>query len=128
MNKTENGVARFRADPRRSAFKSEQQTLFASETSERWNSDVEQSRETIAAQIIDSVKSKWGTAVALEAATGISQTEISRIRHGKLARFSLERLVRLLWIVDPEVDVKLRVNVVRKSRTAPRSGKRNSST
>jgi len=128
MNKTENGVARFKADTRRSAFKSEQQTLLASETSERWNSDVEQSREAIAAQIIDSVKSKWGTAVALEAATGISPTEISRIRHGKLARFSLERLVRLLWIVDPEVDVKLRVNVVRKSRAAPKSEKRKRST
>ncbi|HML30648.1 MAG TPA: XRE family transcriptional regulator [Hyphomicrobium sp.] len=69
----------------------------------------------MAAQIVVSLKSKWGTAVALEAATGICQTEMSRIRRGKIDRFSLERLVRLLWIVDPDVEVELELKVVAKS-------------
>ncbi|MGO4685817.1 XRE family transcriptional regulator [Hyphomicrobium sp. 2TAF46] len=79
---------------------------------------MDQSRKVVAAQIIDSVRCKWGTAVALQAATGISQTEISRLRHGKFERFSLERLVRLLRIIDPEVEIKLQVTVTRTSRTS----------
>ncbi|HML30526.1 hypothetical protein RLW55_01145 [Hyphomicrobium sp. B1] len=68
----------------------------------------------MADQIVYSVKAKWGTAVALEAATGICPTEISRIRHGKFDRFSLERLVRLLCIVEPNVEVLLKVKIVPK--------------
>lgn len=71
----------------------------------------------MAAQIVESVRSKWGTAVALEAATGICQTEISRIRHGKFDRFSLERLVRLLWFVDPDIEVELEIRIVAKSES-----------
>ncbi len=77
---------------------------------------MDQSRKVVAAQIIESVRSKWGTAVALQSATGISQTEISRLRHGKFERFSLERLVRLLRIIDPEVEIKLQVTITQKSQ------------
>ncbi|WP_372645943.1 XRE family transcriptional regulator [Hyphomicrobium sp.] len=115
MIKAKSGVSRFGASSRRSASKSGHK-IFATQIYERWNLDIDDSRRVVASQIIYSIRTKWGTAVAFEEATGISQTEISRIRHGKLARFSLDRLVRLLWMADPDVEVELRVNVVRKSR------------
>jgi predicted XRE-type DNA-binding protein len=83
---------------------------------EQWNSDVEEARKVVARQIINSVKLKWHTAVALEAATGICRTEISRIKNGNLARFSLERLVWLLAIIDPKLEVALYVKLIRKDR------------
>lgn len=99
------------------AFDSEKLSLSELQLDERWNSRLDDARKLVAAQIVESLKSKWGTAVALHAATGICQTEMSRIRHGKIDRFSLERLVRLLWIVDPDVDVELEVKVVAHSAT-----------
>ena len=117
--KPQSAAAKLSAYPRRSAFKPAHSPSSEADTFERWAVDLDQSRKLVAAQIIDSVRSKWGTAVALQAATGISQTEISRLRHGKFERFSLERLVRLLRIVDPEVEIKLQVTVMRKSQPRP---------
>ena len=78
---------------------------------EKWNADVDVAMKLVAEKLMESVKNKWGTAAALEAATGICPTEISRIRHGKFDRFSLERLVRLLWIVDPDVRVEFQLKL-----------------
>jgi predicted XRE-type DNA-binding protein len=118
---TQTSAARFSGAARRAAFRPEKPTPFEAELSERWNSQFDDARKRVAAQIVESLKSKWGTAVALEAATGICQTEMSRIRHGKIDRFSLERLVRLLWIVDPDVEVGLKITVVAKSGELPPS-------
>jgi len=115
MSKEQNSVARFSTTTRRGALESENPLSFEAELYERWNSRLDDARKLVAAQIVESLKAKWGTAVALEAATGICQTEMSRIRHGKIDRFSLERLVRLLWIVDPDVEVELELKVVQKS-------------
>lgn len=113
MSKAQISAARFNA--RRSAFERRERRSFEENIDERWNSRLDDARKLVAAQIVESVKTKWGTAVALEAATGICQTEISRIRHGKFDRFSLERLVRLLGIVDPDVEVELELKVVPKA-------------
>lgn len=117
-------AVRVSANTRREAFVSENLSLFEAELYERWNSRLDDARKLVAAQIVESLKIKWGTAVALEAATGICQTEISRIRRGKIDRFSLERLVRLLWIVDPDFDVELELKVV--ANSGARSDERHS--
>jgi hypothetical protein len=78
---------------------------------DRWCSRVDDARIAVAGKIVVSVKAKWRTAVALEAATGICRTEISRIRRGNLDRFSLDRLVWLLSVVDPATEVQLKVKV-----------------
>ncbi|MBS0232509.1 MAG: XRE family transcriptional regulator [Proteobacteria bacterium] len=114
MNKMRCDVARLSAGCRRSPSGLEQPTFTESENLERWSEDVHEARKLIAAKITHSVKFRWGTAVALQTATGICQTEISRIRRGKFERFSLERLVHLLWIIDPDVEVHLQVKVVRR--------------
>ena len=117
-------AVRLSAKTLRAAFDSENLSLCEADLYERWNSRLDDARKLVAAQIVESLKSKWGTAVALEAATGICQTEMSRIRHGKIDRFSLERLVRLLWIVDPEIDVELEVKIV--ANSGARSDERHS--
>lgn len=112
MSKEPNSVARFSATTPGGALENENLPSFEAELYEKWNSRLDDARKLVAAQIVESLKAKWGTAVALEAATGICQTEISRIRHGKIDRFSLERLVRLLWIIDPDLEVEIKLKVV----------------
>jgi hypothetical protein len=69
----------------------------------RWDGDVEQARRIVATEIMHSIETKW-------------RTEISRIKNGNFKRFSLDRLVCLLKIVDEDVEVALRVTPIRKSR------------
>ncbi len=114
MNKAQSLSTRVSANTRRAAPEPQELPDLETEILERWGSRVDDARKLVADQIVYSVRAKWGTAVALEAATGICQTEISRIRHGKFDRFSLERLVRLLCTVDPDVEVQLKVKVVLK--------------
>jgi predicted XRE-type DNA-binding protein len=82
----------------------------------RWDGDVEQARRIVATEIMNSIETKWGTAAAVERSTGLSRSEISRIKNGNFKRFSLDRLVCLLKIVDEDVEVALRVTPIRKSR------------
>lgn len=124
MNKAQNSGARFGAGAQRVNFDCKRDSQSEVELCKKLNAQLQDARRLVAAQIVRSLKSKWGTAVAFQAATGICQTEISRIRNGKIDRFSLERLVRLLWIVDPDVDVELEVKVVANSEV--RSDQRHS--
>lgn len=114
--KEEQGLSvRVHVNKRRSTRKRPELSRIESEVFERWVAGVGDAKKLVADQICNSVRAKWGTAIALEAATGIYRSEISQIRHRKFDRFTLERLVRLLCIVDPEVEVRLKVNVVSKS-------------
>ncbi|MBN9246812.1 MAG: XRE family transcriptional regulator [Hyphomicrobium sp.] len=121
MRKSETTPARFSAKTRRAGFGVEELGPSEAEMIEKGNADVDVAMKLVAEKLMESVKNKWGTAAALEAATGICPTEISRIRHGKFDRFSLERLVRLLWIVDPDVRVEFQLKltpVARRRRTS----------
>jgi len=53
-----------------------------------WRADIDRARAIVADRIAETVDKKWGTAVAAERETGVSQTEFSRIRHGKLERYT----------------------------------------
>lgn len=124
MSKVGSGQTTFGSNSRRSAFKFDRRVLPTEKIPARWNSDVNESRKVVANQIVSSVKSKWHTAVALEAATGISRTEISRIKNGNLARFSLERLVWLLAIIDPELEVELQIKLAQKHKLRSRNDRK----
>lgn len=124
MSKVGSGQIRFGSNSRRPASKVDRRVLPTARLHERWNSDVDEARKVVARQIVTSVKLKWHTAVALEAATGICRTEISRIKNGNLARFSLERLVWLLAIIDPELEVELCVKLIQKDRRRTRNERR----
>lgn len=71
-------------------------------------------RGLVAEWITKAIDEKWGTAVAAERATGISQTEFSRIRNGNLERYTIDRLVRLLKALDRQVEVRLKLKVRRR--------------
>lgn len=42
-----------------------------------------------------------------ERRTGIAHSEFSRIRHAELRRFTLDRLITILQMLDPEAEVRL---------------------
>jgi predicted XRE-type DNA-binding protein len=84
---------------------------------DHWTADIERARVILAASITKSITKKWGTAIAAERATGISHTELSRIRNGRLARYTVDRLARLLHAVDPTVEVRVEVKVKLRQRT-----------
>lgn len=79
-----------------------------------WQTDIESARALLAAWIVKAIDEKWGTAVAAEHATGVSQTEFSRIRNGKLGRFTVDRLVHLLNVLDNDIEAHLSVEVLRR--------------
>jgi hypothetical protein len=79
-----------------------------------WSADIEKARVALAATIVKSIAERWGTAIAAERATGIAHTEFSRIRNGKLARYPVDRLARLLLALDPDLEVRVEVKVQRR--------------
>jgi predicted XRE-type DNA-binding protein len=71
------------------------------------NPDLEQARAILAAKIIKILDERKLTVRAAEAATGVAATEFSRIRNVKLARFTLDRMIKILGKLDEEVEVTL---------------------
>lgn len=45
------------------------------------------------------------SARAAEKLTGVSHTDLSRIRNAKLDRFTLDRMITILWKLDRDVEV-----------------------
>jgi hypothetical protein len=82
--------------------------------SDTWSTDIEKARVELARTIVKALSERWGTAIAAERATGIAHTEFSRIRNGKLARYTVDRLARLLLALDPGLDVHVEVKVSRR--------------
>ncbi len=73
------------------------------------NSDVEQTKALLAAEIIQ-VLDKEGLSVrAAEERTGVAYTDFSRIRNADLDRFTIDRLMKILNRLDRRVDVRLSV-------------------
>jgi predicted XRE-type DNA-binding protein len=66
----------------------------------RPNADVEQARAILAARIIHVLDTRKMTARAAEKLTGISHTDLSRIRNAKLERFTLDRMIMILGKLD----------------------------
>jgi predicted XRE-type DNA-binding protein len=71
------------------------------------NPDLEQARAILAAKIIEILDERKLTVRAAEAATGVAAAEFSRIRNVRLARFTLDRLIKILGKLDEEVEVAL---------------------
>jgi len=71
----------------------------------RPNADVEQARAILAARIIQVLDTRNMTARAAEKLTGISHTDLSRIRNAKLERFTLDRMIMILGKLDQDIEV-----------------------
>ena len=75
----------------------------------RPNADLEQARAILAAKIIDVLDNRKLTALAAEKLTGISHTDLSRIRNAKLERFTLDRMITILGKLDRDIEVRINV-------------------
>jgi predicted XRE-type DNA-binding protein len=61
----------------------------------------------LAAQIIAALDAQQLTARSAAKVTGVTEADISRVRNADLSRFTLDRLLRLHRILEPEVMVEL---------------------
>jgi len=73
------------------------------------NADAEQLKAVLAAQIITIMDAHKVTTRAAEAATGIAAADFSRIRKGKLDRFTIDRLMAILGWFDQKVNISVQV-------------------
>jgi predicted XRE-type DNA-binding protein len=85
------------------------------------NAHVEQVRALLAARIIKNLDSTGLTARAAHEITGIASADFSRIRKAKLDRFTIDRLLKILARLEPELCVGV---TFRPKRDRPQGPKR----
>ena len=73
------------------------------------DADAEHLKAVLAAQIIKVLDKKKVTVRGAEKLTGVTAADFSRIRHAKLDRFTIDRLMAILGRLDQKVDVSIRV-------------------
>ena len=73
------------------------------------NADLEQARALLAAKIIEALDGRKLTARAAEKLTGVSHTDLSRIRNAKLDRFTHDRMITILGKLDKDVEISIDV-------------------
>jgi predicted XRE-type DNA-binding protein len=73
------------------------------------NADLQQAKAILAAQIIAALDARGLSARAAEKVTGVPHTDLSRIRHAKLDRFTLDRMITVLGRLDRDVEVSIEV-------------------
>src|SRR6266700_6759905 len=75
----------------------------------RENTDLEQLKALLAAEIIKALDREELTVRAAHARTGIAAADFSRIRNADLGRFTADRLMSILNRLGSRVEVKVRV-------------------
>ncbi len=73
------------------------------------NSDVEQTKALLAAEIIGILDGESLSVRAAEKRSGVSYTDFSRIRNVDLDRFTIDRLMKVLNRLGRHVDMTVRV-------------------
>lgn len=73
------------------------------------NSDVEQAKALLAAEIIAILDGEGLSVRAAEKRSGISYTDFSRIRNVDLDRFTIDRLMKILNRLGRHVELKVSV-------------------
>ncbi len=73
------------------------------------NADVEQTKAILAAKIIGVLDDRGLSTRKAEAETGVNHSEFARIRNVKLDRFTIDRLIRILNVLDDTMEVRLTV-------------------
>jgi phage-related protein/predicted XRE-type DNA-binding protein len=83
------------------------------------NADLEQARAILAAKIVSVLDSRGLSGRAAEKLTGVSHTDLSRIRNAKLDRFTLDRMITILGKLDQEAEVSIEVTRRVRKRLVP---------
>jgi len=71
------------------------------------DSDLEQARAILAAEIIRMLDLRSLSSRAAEKLTGVAHSEFSRIRNAKLDRFTIDRMISILGKLDENVEVSI---------------------
>lgn len=74
------------------------------------NPDAEQLKSILAARIIGVMDARKLSTRKGEGLTGITAADFSRIRNGRLDRFTIDRLIAILGRLDQKVDVVVSVS------------------
>ena len=73
------------------------------------NADARQLRAILAAQIIGQLDNRKLTVRAAGELTGVAAADFSRIRHAKLDRFTIDRLMMILDRLGQRVEIEVKV-------------------
>jgi predicted XRE-type DNA-binding protein len=76
----------------------------------RPDSDVDQLKAILAAEIVKMLDRKELTVRGAHAQTGIAASDFSRIRNADLSRFTLDRLFTIINRLGSRIEVKLKVS------------------
>ena len=71
------------------------------------DADVKHTKAVLAARIIGALDNRRLSVRAAQKETGFSAADFSRVRNSDLGRFTIDRLVRMLQALDPDVEVVL---------------------
>ena len=82
------------------------------------DADLEQLRAILAARIITVLDDRHLTVRKAEEMTGVAAADFSRIRHVKLGRFTIDRLMTILARLDQRVEVAVTVKPRRRTHHA----------
>jgi predicted XRE-type DNA-binding protein len=82
------------------------------------NADLEQARAILASRIIQVMDENMLSARAAEKLTGVSHTDLSRIRNARLDRFTLDRMITILGKLDGDIEISIKLKPRRHARAA----------
>jgi predicted XRE-type DNA-binding protein len=71
--------------------------------------DLRQAKAVLAAAVITALDARGLTVREASAASGFAAADFSRVRNARLARFTLDRLIRMLQAVEPDARVSVQV-------------------
>ena len=73
----------------------------------RSNASVEQTRASLAAEIIRALDKRKLSTREAEKMTGVGHSQFSRIRNARLGRFTLDRMIAILEKLDGDIEVRV---------------------
>jgi predicted XRE-type DNA-binding protein len=79
--------------------------------SKRASGDLERVRATIAAEIIRTLDRRNISPQEAHRLTGSPRPDFSRLRNGRLERFTLDRMIKILGILDEDIEIILAFRV-----------------
>jgi predicted XRE-type DNA-binding protein len=82
------------------------------------DADVRQAKAIMGAQIIKILDRERLSTRQAEAATGISHSEFSRIRQASFSRFTIDRLMTILYRFGQEVEISVKVHPRKRPKSA----------
>ena len=81
------------------------------------DADLRQAKAVLAAAVIKALDAQALTVRAAAERTGFAAADFSRVRRANLARFTLDRLIRMLQALDPQASVSVQVDTGAASST-----------